>query len=171
MTYYSNTNNETPITNGRELRDDLTEQIYILYRYSNELPLPKGSTVIDFAYKLHEEVAKYLVQAEVNGKPCKISTVLNNKDRVVVFTASAEEYAPLVSIDWLEMCKTKKAKYKIRRHFTSYIAALESEVERLNHVLNKKVMQRSVSEIAKVPHKLWYAFSQLCYCLLLVNVQ
>ena len=89
-----------------------TNNIYV-YTLSGEIvELPYGSTVIDFAYKIHTEVGNRLSKAFINGKEVKLSRVLNNKDRVMVL--QSEKAKPKES--WLNHVTTLNAKRKIREY-------------------------------------------------------
>ena len=90
-----------------------TKNIYV-YTLSGEIvELPYGSTVIDFAYKLHTEVGNHLKKAFINGKEVKLTRVLNNKDRIMIL--QSENAKPRES--WLNHVATLNAKRKIRDYF------------------------------------------------------
>ena len=87
-----------------------TNNIYI-YTLSGEIfEMPSGSTIIDFAYKLHTDVGNRLYKAFINGKEVKLTQVLNNKDRV--FILQNEKTKP--SKVWLNHVVTSNAKRKIK---------------------------------------------------------
>ena len=87
-----------------------TNNIYV-YTLSGEIiELPYGSTVIDFAYKIHTEVGNRLNKAFINGKEVKLTRVLNNKDRVMIL--QSDKSKPRES--WLNHVATLNAKRKIR---------------------------------------------------------
>jgi GTP pyrophosphokinase len=92
-----------------------TNNIYV-YSLSGEIiELPYGSTVIDFAYKLHTELGNHLYKAFINGKEVKLTTQLNNKDRILIL--QNEKAHPLKR--WLEHVETLNAKRRIRDYFKS----------------------------------------------------
>lgn len=87
-----------------------TNNIYV-YTLSGEIfELPSGSTIIDFAYKLHTDVGNHLYKAFINGKEVKLTQELNNKDRV--FLLQKEDAKP--NKTWLNHVVTLNAKRKIK---------------------------------------------------------
>lgn len=75
------------------------------------IELPKESTPIDFAYKIHTDIGNTMVSAIVNDKAVDTDYVLHNKDRVRIIT-DILSYGPRE--DWIDKAKTTKAKRKIR---------------------------------------------------------
>lgn len=94
-----------------------SENIYVYTTHSceripgNIIQLPKGSTPIDFAYELDDELGNTIVRAIVNDKEVPVDYILKNKDRVRVIT-DALSLGP--KEEWLDVVKTTKAKRKIR---------------------------------------------------------
>lgn len=87
-----------------------TNNIYV-YSISGEIvELPFGSTVIDFAYKIHTDVGNHLHKAFINGKEVKLTRTLNNKDRIAIL--QSEKAKPRES--WLNHVATLNAKRKIK---------------------------------------------------------
>lgn len=84
--------------------------IYVYTLKGDIIELPKGATVIDFAFKLHTDIGRHLYKAFVNGKEVKLSYVLNNKDRILVIQKDSAH--PKES--WLNNVVTSSAKRKIK---------------------------------------------------------
>ena len=74
--------------------------------------LPKGSTVVDFAYAVHTDLGDKTVGAKVNGRHVPLRTQLNNGDMVEILKSKAQEPEPT----WLNFVTTGKARAAIRRH-------------------------------------------------------
>jgi GTP pyrophosphokinase len=74
--------------------------------------LPKGSTVVDFAYAVHTDLGDKTVGAKVNGRHVPLRTQLNNGDMVEILKSKAQEPQPT----WLNFVTTGKARAAIRRH-------------------------------------------------------
>ena len=67
---------------GKEI---LSEKVYVFTTTNGLLiELPKGSTIIDYVFKVYKERAKYLEKVLVNGKEVPVSYVLNNNDIIRV---------------------------------------------------------------------------------------
>ena len=101
----------------RVKQEIFTNTIYV-YTLSGEIiELPYGSTVIDFAYKIHSDVGNHLYKAYINGKEVKLTTILNNKDRILILQKDkAHPYKK-----WLEHVETINAKRRIRDYFKNKI--------------------------------------------------
>lgn len=80
------------------------------------IDLPKGATVIDFAYYLHSDLGNHAVGAKVNGKITNFSYQIKNGDMVEILVAPKAK----PSLDWLSIAKTHKAKEKIKSWLNKY---------------------------------------------------
>jgi len=96
----------------RQVKSELfADKIYVYTTKGEILELPKGSTVIDFAYKIHSDIGNTMVSAIVNDKNVDPEYVLHNKDRVRVIT-DILSYGPRE--EWIDKVQTTKAKRKIK---------------------------------------------------------
>lgn len=89
----------------------LANKVYVYTTKGNIIELPKGSTVIDYAYKLDTDIGNTMVGAFVNDEYVPVGYVLQNKDRVRIVTNELF-YGPRE--DWLDIAKTSLAKSKIK---------------------------------------------------------
>ncbi len=113
---------EAPEQESTALVDDLklslyTKEVFIFTPKGDLKRLPKGSTVLDFAFEVHTGVGSSCVGAKVNGKNVPIRYVLNNGDRVEIMTSKNQKPKQ----DWLEFVATSKAKNKIRQSLNEEI--------------------------------------------------
>lgn len=97
---------------GLVQKEIFTNNIYIYTINGEIVELPFGSTVIDFAYKLHTDLGNHLYKAIVNGKEVKIQHILNNKDRI--FIIQKETAHP--NVTWLDHAITSNARRKIKEY-------------------------------------------------------
>ena len=88
-----------------------SDKIYVYTTKGEIIELPKGSTPIDFAYKISPDIGNTMVSAIVNNEYVPINYILKNKDRVKIITDELS-YGPRV--DWLDIAKTSYAKKKIK---------------------------------------------------------
>ena len=86
------------------------DKVYVYTPKGDIIELPKGSTPIDFAYKIHTDVGNTMVCAFVNGEHVPLDYKLQNKDRVRIITDDLF-YGP--KEDWLSIAHTSLAKRKI----------------------------------------------------------
>lgn len=87
------------------------DKIYIYTTKGEIIELPKGSTVIDFAYKVNPDKANTMVSAVVNDNMVNPDYVLQNKDRVRIIT-DIMSYGPRE--EWIDKVQTTKARRKIK---------------------------------------------------------
>lgn len=72
--------------------------------------LPEKATPIDFAYAIHTEVGHHCIGAKVNGCIVSLRHILQNGDRVEVFTRADRK----PSRNWLSFVASARAKTKIQ---------------------------------------------------------
>lgn len=93
------------------LKEDLfSEGLYVFTPNGDLLNFPKGSTVIDFAYRIHSDIGLHCSGARVNGQLVSLKYILRSGDTVEIITTPQQ----LPSRDWLKLVKTPRAKSKIR---------------------------------------------------------
>ena len=108
-------------TDSGEFLDSLrfeinTQEVYVFTPKGDVLPLPQGSTPVDFAYSVHTEVGHRTIGARVNGRLVSLESALSTGDVVEVFTSKSLDAGP--SRDWLGFVKSPRARNKIRHWFS-----------------------------------------------------
>ena len=88
-----------------------SDKIYVYTTKGEVIELPKGSTPIDFAYKIHSELGNTMVAVTVNDEYAPIDYQLNNKDRVRIITDDLQ-FGP--KKEWIEKAQTSIARQKIK---------------------------------------------------------
>ncbi|MBQ9861002.1 MAG: bifunctional (p)ppGpp synthetase/guanosine-3',5'-bis(diphosphate) 3'-pyrophosphohydrolase [Clostridia bacterium] len=97
----------------QSIKTDLSsDDVFVFSPRGRVVSLPRGSTVIDFAYAIHSEVGNRMVGAKVDGRIVSIDYELNTGEVVEILTTSAPNHGP--SRDWLQLVKTSEARNKIR---------------------------------------------------------
>lgn len=91
--------------------DLYADEIYIFTPKGELIKLPKGATVLDFAFSIHTKIGSQCVSAKVNGKNVPIKYELKSGDQVVVLTSPTQT----PKRDWLTFVTTSKAKVKIKQ--------------------------------------------------------
>jgi GTP pyrophosphokinase len=98
------------------LKEDLfSTELYVFTPKGDLLNFPKGSTVIDFAYRIHSEVGHHCSGARVNGQLVSLKYILRSGDTVEIITTQHQ----VPNRDWLKWVKTPRAKSKIRNWLKS----------------------------------------------------
>ena len=90
----------------------LTEKIYVYTTKGEIIELPLGSTPIDLAYKLSDEIGNNLDSVYVNNEEVALSYKLKNKDRVRLIMR--ETVYP--KEEWIEKAFTTHARRRIREN-------------------------------------------------------
>ena len=76
--------------NGQLQIESLRQKKYLFLPFEAIYKLPKGSTILDFAFNIHSGLGSKCVGAIVNGKNVPIKYQLNNGDQVEVLTSHPE---------------------------------------------------------------------------------
>jgi GTP pyrophosphokinase len=104
-------NVEDPQEFMRSVKEDLfTDEVFVFTPKGDLLSFPEGSTVIDFAYRIHSEVGQHCAGARVNGRLVALRYVLRSGDTMEIITTASQT----PSKDWLNFVKTSRARQKIR---------------------------------------------------------
>ncbi|MBR5662706.1 MAG: bifunctional (p)ppGpp synthetase/guanosine-3',5'-bis(diphosphate) 3'-pyrophosphohydrolase [Bacilli bacterium] len=118
----------------------LEDSIYVFTPKGDVVELPKGSTPIDFAYRIHSDVGDKTVGAIVNDNIVPLAYELKDNDIVRIKTGS--EASP--KKDWLNFVKTSQARNKIRSFFSKKDKM--TYIEKGKELIYKELRRRSVSQ-------------------------
>ncbi len=107
---------ETPTSSDEQLIDQFkvdlySDEVFVFTPKGDLFKLPKGATVLDFAFMIHTNVGSHCSGGKVNGKNVPMRTRLQSGDQVEITTNQSQ----LPKRDWLNYAVTTKAKTKIRQ--------------------------------------------------------
>jgi guanosine-3',5'-bis(diphosphate) 3'-pyrophosphohydrolase len=132
--------------------DLFPDAVYVFTPKSQIMALPRGATVVDFAYAIHSNVGDRTSSAKINGEPVPLRTELKNGDVVEIITTAVSTPNPA----WLSFVKTGRARSKIRHHLKS-LAQIESE--QLGEILLTQALRAEGIDGLPAPssdtHDLW----------------
>ena len=99
----------------------VTRYIKVKTRSGEEIFMPEGSTVLDFAFKIHRDFGFSVKYAFLNGSPSKspIYTRLAEGDKINLEIAKTEDglVKNIAELRWLTYCKTDTAQKALIRYF------------------------------------------------------
>ncbi|MDN4754517.1 TGS domain-containing protein [Porphyromonadaceae bacterium W3.11] len=107
------------------------EEIYVFTPKGDLIKLPKGASVLDFAFAIHSKVGAKTVSAIVDGKNVSIRHILQNGDTVTVNTSNSQS----PKRDWLKFVVTSKARAKIKQD-------LRAESDRVVELAKEELQRR-----------------------------
>ncbi len=102
--------------------DLFPDAVYVFTPKSQIMALPRGATVVDFAYAIHSNVGNHTSAAKINNEQVPLRTELKNGDVVEIITTPHAKPNPA----WLGFVRTGRARSKIRNHLKT-LAQTESE--------------------------------------------
>lgn len=110
-----NESSDSPEDFVNSVKDEVFgDNIYVYTPKGDVFELPKGSTPIDFAYKVHTRIGETMVGALVNNNLVPISTPLNDGDIIKINTSKTGK----PSLEWINYAKTSSAKSRIKAYFS-----------------------------------------------------
>ena len=102
--------------------DLFPDAVYVFTPKSKIMAMPRGATIVDFAYAVHSDVGDRTMAGKINGEQVPLRTELRNGDIVEVVTSAVASPNPA----WLGFVRTGRARSKIR-HYLKTMAHSESQ--------------------------------------------
>jgi GTP pyrophosphokinase len=123
--------------------DIFIDQVFVYTPTGEIKDLPKGSTSLDFAYRVHTDLGHRCVGAKINGKLEPFNYELKNGDIVEIISSKAPR-GP--SLDWLNpnlgYARTSHARAKIRQWFNKQERT--ENIERGKQILDKELRRLGI---------------------------
>ena len=114
--------------------DLFSDEIHVFTPQGKMILLPKGSTVLDFAYYIHTEIGDHSIAANVNSQLTQLDRKLNNGDQVEVITSEAQHPQE----KWFEFLATATAKSRLKNGIKEYRRTFREQGEaKFNEIMGK----------------------------------
>ncbi|MEB3297767.1 MAG: bifunctional (p)ppGpp synthetase/guanosine-3',5'-bis(diphosphate) 3'-pyrophosphohydrolase, partial [Cyanobacteriota bacterium] len=118
----------------RSIKEDLfDEEVFVFTPKGDVVGLRKGSTAVDFAYRIHSEVGNHCQGVRINDRLCPLATPLQNGDFVQVITAKSAH----PSLDWINFVATPTARNRIRQWYKK--SHREENIRRGSELLEREL--------------------------------
>jgi len=116
--------------------DLFPDKIYVFTPKGDIMPLPKGSTTVDFAYAVHTDIGDRCVAAKIDRNLVPLRTQLANSQSVEIVTSRGARPNP----NWLTFVRTAKARTAIRNHMKTMRSSESVD-------LGKRLLDRSLKDL------------------------
>ncbi|WP_374254198.1 bifunctional (p)ppGpp synthetase/guanosine-3',5'-bis(diphosphate) 3'-pyrophosphohydrolase [Acinetobacter brisouii] len=118
------------------------EKIYVFSRDGDIKELPRGSTVLDFAYHVHTQVGNHCYAARVNQRYVPLTYTLKTGEQVEILTKKDREPNRDWLVSSLGYIKTARARDKLRHWFRQQDRSKNLEVGR--ELLTKELQRLAI---------------------------
>ena len=123
--------------------DLFPDEVYVFTPKGKILALPRGATVIDFAYAVHTDIGHRCVAAHIDHELIPLSAELANGNQVEIITAPHANPNPA----WLAYVKTSRARSKIRQF-------LKAQQQESASALGENMLNQELRALGVVPSEI-----------------
>lgn len=116
--------------------DLFPDKIYVFTPKGEIMPMPKGATVVDFAYAVHTDVGNRCVAAKIDRILVPLRTVLENGQTIEVITARDAKPNP----NWVTFVTTAKARSAIRSFMRGMVTSESVD-------LGRRLLDRALKDV------------------------
>ena len=102
--------------------DLFPDAVYVFTPKGQIMSMPRGATIVDFAYAIHSDIGHRAVAAKINMEQVPLRSELKHGDVIEIITSTVASPNP----GWLGFVRTGKARSKIRHHLKT-MALTESQ--------------------------------------------
>lgn len=117
--------------------DLFPDEIYVFTPKGRIMALPKGATVIDFAYAVHTDIGNTCVTSKIDRQLAPLSTVLTSGQTVEIITAKNGKPNQV----WLDFIVTARARSAIRHY-------MNTKLHKESIVLGKELLNRALRHLS-----------------------
>ena len=115
--------------------DLFSDEIHVFTPQGKMISLPKGSTVLDFAYNIHSEIGDHSIAANVNNQLTQLNQELHNGDQVEIITSESQHPQE----KWFEFLATATAKSRLKSGIKEYRRTFREEGEQKYEEIMRKI--------------------------------
>ena len=120
--------------------DLFSDEIYVFTPQGKMITLPKGSTVLDFAYNIHSEIGDHSIAANVNSQLSQLDRKLTKGDQVEIITSESQHPQE----KWFEFLATATAKSRLKSGIKEYRRGFRDEGEqKFEEIMHKLSLEPS----------------------------
>ena len=123
--------------------DLFPDEVYVFTPKGKILALPRGATVVDFAYAVHTDIGHRCVAAHIDHELIPLSAELANGNQVEIITAPHANPNPA----WLGYVKTSRARSKIRQF-------LKAQQQESAGALGENMLNQELRALGVVPSEI-----------------
>ena len=141
----------------------LTDQIFCITPKGTVISLPRGASVLDFAYKIHSDIGNHAAGAKINGIPVPLNTIIKNGDQIDI----KSDPSSYPEKSWEKFVVTTKAKIALQKELKSFEKEHTEMIGRSNideffQSHNIKLQESDIKQLAeyfkfKHPNRLFFA--------------
>jgi GTP pyrophosphokinase len=125
----------------------LEDRVYLLTPRGEVVDLPKGATVLDFAYTVHTEVGHRCRGAKVNGRIVPLTFTPRTGDRVEILTAKEGQPKRDWLLPQLGFLASSRARHKVRTWF--------HKLDREHNLREgREILERELKRLALTPSRI-----------------
>jgi RelA/SpoT family (p)ppGpp synthetase len=126
--------------------DLFPDEVYVFTPKGEIMELPRGASVVDYAYAVHSDLGNACVAGKVDQRLVPLNTRIENGQKVEIITAPGARPNPA----WLNFVVTGKARANIRAHLKNL--RRDESVTLGRRMLNKALSNYALS-LDKVPEE------------------
>lgn len=127
--------------------DLFSDEIHVFTPQGKMISLPKGSTVLDFAYNIHSEIGDHSIAANVNNQLTQLNQELHNGDQVEIITSESQHPQE----KWFEFLATATAKSRLKSGIKEYRRTFREEGEqKYEEIMRKIAMEPSKANRSQI---------------------
>jgi len=135
--------------------DFFDDEVFVFSPGGDVFQLPRGATPLDFAFRIHSEVGFRCTGAKVNGRIATLRSELHNGDSIEILTGKN----PNPSTGWLDIVKTSRARYHLRKWIksTQYQESVKLGRELLEKDIHRGKFHVKVDALVDISQQMGYS--------------